>query len=95
MIKCPQCTGVMPDNSQFCSTLCEGRYAEEIDAELARAGNKYAMEFNSLNEALGTIRAEYRELEDDIIRHATPERIKAEALQVAAMCVKLVQYLEI
>lgn len=62
--------------------------------ELEQSKAKYYPRFHSLNEALGTIRAEYRELEDEIVKHAAPERIKAEALQVAAMCVKLIQYLE-
>lgn len=66
----------------------------DIEAELNRANQKYQSRFNSLNEALGTIRAEYCELESEIVQHAAPERVREEAVQVAAMCVKLIQYLD-
>lgn len=66
----------------------------DIDVELSRANTKYAPTFNSLNEALGTITAEYTELSAEIIAHSPSERIREEAIQVAAMAVKLVQYLD-
>jgi hypothetical protein len=67
----------------------------DIALELESANKMYAPRFNSLNEALGTIRAEYCELESEIVIHGRPERIRAEAIQVAAMCCKLAQYLEV
>ena len=70
------------------------RIFNDICAELARAGAKYAPEFASMNEALGTIRAEYRELEDALVQHQGGARIREEAVQVAAMAIKLVQYLD-
>lgn len=70
------------------------RVFNDIKDELDRAGAKYAPTFNSLNEALGTIRAEYRELEDTIVQHQSPENIREEAIQVAAMAVKLIEFLE-
>ena len=70
------------------------RVFNDIRNELARAGQKYAPEFASMNEALGTIRAEYCELEDTIVLHRDPARIREEAIQVAAMAIKLVRYID-
>jgi hypothetical protein len=67
---------------------------QDIDAELLRANTKYASEFNSMNEALGTLYAEFTELKTAIVAHSSPERIREEAIQVAAMAVKLAQYLD-
>lgn len=65
-----------------------------INWELLRAAEKYETRFRSLNEALGTIRAEYRELEDTIVQHQGRDRIQEEAVQVAAMAIKLVRYID-
>ena len=59
------------------------RVFNDIRNEMARAGQKYAPEFASMNEALGTIRAEYCELEDAIVQHQGGARVREEAIQVA------------
>lgn len=70
-----------------------GIYAD-ISAELDRAGAKYEPRFHSLNEALGTIYGEFCELRQEIVGHGPHYRVRDEAIQVAAMAVKLVQYLD-
>ena len=66
----------------------------EIQTELERAGAKYEERFHSLNEALGTIYGEFCELRQEIVGHGPHYRVREEAVQVAAMAVKLVQYLD-
>ena len=70
------------------------RIFDDIREEMTHAAEKYAPEFASMNEALGTIRAEYRELEDTIVQHQGGARIREEAIQVAAMAIKLVRYID-
>lgn len=65
---------------------------EEIEAELKRAAAIHGG-FNSSNEAAGVIREEYLELEAELF-HGSPDRARAEAIQLAAMAVKAVQYLD-
>ena len=66
----------------------------DIDAELKRAAEKYEPEFVDIMQALGVIYAEFCELRAEIIKHSPPERVREEAIQVAAMAQKLVQYLD-
>ena len=66
----------------------------DIEAELKRAAEKYEPEFSDIMQALGVICAEFCELRDEIIKHSPPERVREEAVQVAAMATKLVQYLD-
>lgn len=67
---------------------------KDIDEELIRANEKYDPNFRSLNEALGTLYAEFCELRNDIIGHEPPHKVRLEAIQVAAMAIKTVQYLD-
>ena len=75
-------------------TISNLALAAEIFAELDRANSKYASRFNSLNEALGTLYAEFSELRQEIVAHGPTGSIRAEAVQVVAMCIKLIQYLD-
>lgn len=68
--------------------------AQQVLDELERANSKYNPQFNSLNEALGTIYGEFCEMRNDIISHQPPDKIREECIQVAAMCVKFAQYLD-
>lgn len=91
--------------------------AKLIDQELQSVPERYQKPFNSVHEALGVIREEYIELEQEIffgekqvkaeldylqpdapqqaknIKEEYHRRIKKEAVQVAAMCVRLIQEL--
>lgn len=68
--------------------------AAEIFKELDRANVKYDTRFHSLNEALGTLYAEFSELRQEIVSHGPSGRIRAEAVQVAAMAIKLIQFVD-
>jgi hypothetical protein len=65
----------------------------EIKTELNRANSIHPATFNSSNEAAGVIREEYLEAETELF-HGDPERARTELIQLAAMCVKAVQYLD-
>lgn len=91
--------------------------ADMIDKELKSVPERYQKPFNSIHEALGIIREEYIELEQEIffgekqaqkdlglksplemeakheVRGLHRQRIKLEAIQVAAMCARLIQEL--
>lgn len=91
--------------------------AQLIKIELESVPEKYHKAFNSPHEALGVIREEYLELEQEIffgekqakaeldyidpdssesqanIKKLYHKRIKLEAVQVAAMCARLIQEL--
>ena len=79
-------------NKQHCGDGA-ALYAE-IEAELQRAAEKYEPEFADIMQALGVLYAEFCELRDEIIQHSPPERVREEAIQVAAMAQKLVRYLD-
>ena len=66
---------------------------DEVCVELKRANSIHPATFNSSNEAAGVIREEYLELERELV-HGNPERAREEAIQLAAMAVKAVQYLD-
>ena len=66
---------------------------DEVQAELDRANSLHAATFNSSNEAAGVIREEYLELEHELF-HGDPERAREEAIQLAAMAVKAIMYLD-
>ena len=68
--------------------------SQQILVELERANAKYQPRFNSMNEGLGTLYAEFCELRNDIVGHEPVHKVRAEAVQVAAMCIKLIQYLD-
>ena len=60
---------------------------DELATLINRAREKYGP-FSSMQEALGVIRLEYRELEE-AIQARDPDRIIAEALDLAAPCLRL------
>ena len=68
--------------------------SQQILEELERANSKYESRFHSMNEALGTVYAEFCEMRNDIVGHEPVHKIRSEAVQVAAMCVKLIQFLD-
>ena len=65
----------------------------DIDVELKRANSIHPTMFNSSNEAAGVIREEYLEAEHELF-HGNPNRARAELIQLAAMAVKAVQYID-
>lgn len=66
---------------------------DEVQAELDRANSIHPATFNSSNEAAGVVREEYLELEHELF-HGNPERAREEAIQLAAMAVKTVIYID-
>ena len=66
---------------------------DEVFVELNRANSIHPATFNSSNEAAGVIREEYLEAETELF-HGDPERARTELIQLAAMAVKAVQYLD-
>jgi len=87
--------------------------ASLINDELESIPERYQKPFNSVHEALGVIREEYIELEQEIFfgekkakehhfandefpidpKEIWNRKIKREAIQVAAMCARLIQEL--
>ena len=63
------------------------RYLEEIRDELDRATTKHG-DFSSTHEALGVILEEFEELKE-AIKNGDKENGQEEAIQLAAMCLKL------
>ena len=66
---------------------------DEVFVELNRANSIHPATFNSSNEAAGVIRGEYLEAEQELF-HGDPDRARTELIQLAAMAVKAVQYLD-
>lgn len=64
----------------------------EIFAELDRA-NALHGKFNSTHEGISVIREEYLELEKEIF-WGNPMNARSEAVQMAAMCIKMIRLLE-
>lgn len=62
---------------------------EEIHAEAERASKRYG-DFTSTHEALGVLTEEYHELLDAVRENAV-EAVAIEALQVAAVALRIVQ----
>jgi len=64
----------------------------EIKKEIEYSNKKFSPGFNSNQEWLGTLREEYKEFEDEIFMSKEVwkgnEKIKKEAIQVAAMAIK-------
>jgi len=87
-------------------TLSE-QVANEIKEELERLPKKYANStFNSHHEGLAAIQEEFEELKDEVFTHDLNQayhieytdsthrrRMRTEAIQVAAMCVRFIQEL--
>lgn len=80
--------------------VCE-QILSDVKLELQRSF-KLHQDFKSINDALSIIWEEFDELKDEIravknqnqITVCQKERIKEEAIQLAAMSVKLIKYLE-
>lgn len=67
---------------------------EEIANELSRARSKYPGKHPTLEHAAYVLQREYRELERELDKNhfkVNDQRVKAEAIQVAAMCIRLVE----
>ena len=64
----------------------------DVLKELEYANGKFPP-FSSKNEAAGVIREEYLEAEHELF-HGNPNRARAELIQLAAMAVKAVQYID-
>ena len=60
----------------------------EIEDELIRATEKFGP-FNSTHEGYAVLLEEFDEMWQEI-KHGTPERMREEAVQVAAMAVRLI-----
>ena len=65
----------------------------EILAALEYADSIHPQRFHSSNEAAGVIREEYLELERELF-HGSPDRAREEALQLGAMTIKTIRYLD-
>lgn len=69
-------------------------FNKQMDDELNRAVSIHGG-FNSLHEGIAVIREEYLELEAEIFKKKPEaERVKSEALQVAAMCKMMFQFVD-
>lgn len=86
-------------------TLSE-QVANEIKTELENIPEKYANNFNSTHEGLAAIQEEFEELKDAVFTHDLNQvyrieytdsthrrRMRKEATQIAAMCVRFIQEL--
>ena len=87
-------------------TLSE-QVANEIKAELESLPEKYANStFNSYHEGLAVIQEEFEELKDEVFTHDLNQayrieytdsthrrRMRKQAIQIAAMCVRFIQEL--
>jgi len=69
------------------------RRLDEVLTEIIRANEIHGINFNSSNEAAGVVREEYLELEHELF-HGDPERAREEAVQLAAVAVKTICYLD-
>lgn len=73
--------------------------AEAIRIEMESIPEKYMKPFNSMHEGLGVLREEYIELEGEIFfgeklhKEEWKQRVKEEAIQVAAMAARIIQEL--
>ena len=64
----------------------------DVLKELEYANGRFPP-FNSKNEAAGVIREEYLEAEQELF-HGSDSKARAELLQLAAMAIKAIQFLE-
>jgi len=68
-------------------------YLEQVEAEAARAEEKYGP-FRSSHEGLGVLLEEFHEL-TEAIRHNEPAEVQAEAIQVAAVAMRIAEALDL
>lgn len=66
---------------------------EEIDAELDRAKSKHTRNFSSTHEGYAVLAEEVDELWDEVKKNGNQERLREEAIQVAAMAIRFIQEL--
>jgi hypothetical protein len=64
-----------------------------IITELASIPEKYRRPFNSTHEGFAVLKEEVDELWDEVKKNGSKERLRAEAVQVAAMAVRFIQEL--
>jgi hypothetical protein len=74
------------------------KITSEISAEVARTMELFPVPMHSVHEALGVIREEYIEYEDDVFAFNlrkgkdTRPHMRKELIHLAAMCVKAIMY---
>ncbi len=103
---CPQCAMGMPVTPMVSANPFAGfvkalgranqvaanGFMAAVRAELARARKKYPKPLNSHHEAYAVVLEELQEAWEEVRKHeADPERIRAELVQVAAMCAMWVE----
>lgn len=64
--------------------------ASEVLRELERATEKHPTPIRSRHEGYGVLAEEFEEMWDEIKADAPDERVRAEALQVAAMAIRMI-----
>lgn len=68
--------------------------AELIDDEIHRAKTKFKeVKFNSTHEGFAVLKEEVDELWDEVKSNGSKERLRAEAVQVAAMAIRFIKEL--
>lgn len=67
--------------------------AELIDDEIHRAKTKFKENFNSTHEGFSVLKEEVDELWDEVKANGSKERLRAEAVQVAAMAIRFIKEL--
>ena len=65
----------------------------EINRELASIPEKYQKHFNSTHEGFAVLKEEVDELWDEVKSNAPKDRLREEAIQVAAMVIRFIQEL--
>ena len=71
-------------------TISMKRHLCKLVDKYERATAKFGS-FHTIHEAIGVIREEYLELEDAIFKNKPKARVEEEAIQVAAMCIRLLE----
>jgi NTP pyrophosphatase (non-canonical NTP hydrolase) len=69
------------------------RVITEIDEELHRAKTKHTRNFSSTHEGYAVLAEEVDELWDEVKKNGSQDRIREEAIQVAAMAIRIIQEL--
>jgi NTP pyrophosphatase (non-canonical NTP hydrolase) len=68
---------------------------EAIDRELASIPPKYQKHFNSTHEGFAVLKEEVDELWDAVKANESKQRLREEAIQVAAMAIRFIQELTV
>jgi hypothetical protein len=64
-----------------------------VQDEIRKAKSKYPADFNSTHEGFAVLKEEVDELWDDVKANAAPEKMRLEAVRVAAMAFRFIQEL--